>query len=90
MQESEEIQIGKVSHYFPKLGVAIIEVTDYGIKVGDVIHIKGVTTDFWQKVDSMQIDYENVEIAEPEQHVGIKVEMPVRRNDLVYKEIATN
>ena len=87
MEESEEIQVGKVIHYFPKLNVAIIEVTDFSIKIGDAIRIKGFTTDFWQKVESMQIDYEKIEIAEPGQKVGIKVERHVRQNDLVYKQL---
>jgi len=87
MEEPEEMQVGKVTHYFPKIGVAIIEVNDGSIKTGDEIHIKGKTTDFRQKVNSMQIDYENFEIAEPGQNVGIKVEKPVRQNDIVFKKI---
>ena len=87
MGESEEMQVGKVTHYFPKMGVAIIEVTDGSVKVGDALHFKGHATDFWQKVDSMQIDYENVAIAEPGQNVGVKVERHVRQNYLVFKRI---
>ncbi|MBI2558776.1 hypothetical protein HYW20_05615 [Candidatus Woesearchaeota archaeon] len=83
----EEMQVGKVTHYFAKIGVAVIEVTGGSIKVGDEIHLKGHTTDFKQKVDSMQIEHEKLEIAEPGQSVGIKVEEPARANDLVYKEI---
>jgi len=85
MEQAEEMQVGKVSHYFTKIGVAVIEVTDGSIKVGDEIHIKGHTTDFKQKVSSMQIEHEKVQIAEPGQSIGMKVEQPVRANDLVYK-----
>ena len=85
MEESEEMQIGKVSHYFTKIGVAIIEVTDGSIKVGDTVHIKGHTTNFKQKVHSMQIEQDKIDIAEPGQSIGLKVEEPVRANDLVYK-----
>ena len=87
MGESEEMQVGKVTHYFSKIGVAIIEVTNGSVKVGDAIHIKGRTTDFWQRVDSMQIDYENVQIAEPGQNVGVKAERHTSQNDLVFKKI---
>ena len=83
----EEIQVGKVTHYFTKIGVAVIEVTDGSIKVGDEVRIKGHTSDFKQKITSMQIEHENVEIAEPGQSIGVKMEEPVRANDLVYKEI---
>ncbi len=82
-----EMQVGKVTHYFAKIGVAVIEVTGGSIRAGDEIHVKGHTTDFKQKVASMQIEHETVEIAEPGLSIGIKFEGPVRANDLVYKEI---
>jgi len=83
----EEMQVGKVSHYFSKIGVAVIEITEGSIKVGDEIHIKGHTSDFKQKVTSMQIEQDKIEIAEPGQSIGMKVNEPVRQHDLVYKEI---
>ena len=85
MEQAEEMQVGKVTHYFAKIGVAVIEVTDGSIKVGDEIHIKGHTSDFKQKVTSMQIEHEKIEMAEPGQSIGLKVSDPVRANDLVYK-----
>ena len=87
MEESKEMQIGKVTHYFTKIGVAVIEVTDGSIKVGDEIHIKGHTTDFKQRVASMQIEQDKIELAEPGQSIGLKVDEPIRANDLVYKVI---
>jgi len=87
MEKAEEIRVGKVTHYFAKIGVAVIEVTDGSIKVGDEIRIKGHTTDFKQKIASMQIEHDNVEMAEPGQSIGLKVAEPVRAGDLVYKEI---
>ena len=85
MEESKEMKVGKVTHYFSKIGVAVIEITEGSIKVGDEIHIKGHTSDFRQKVDSMQIEQDKIEIAEPGQAVGLKVAEPVRANDSVYK-----
>jgi len=85
MEQTGEVQVGKVTHYFTKIGVAVIEVTDGSIKVGDEIHIKGHTTDLMQKVNSMQIEHEKVQAAEPGQSIGMKVEQPVRASDLVYK-----
>ena len=84
---AEEMQVGKVTHYFTKIGVAVIEVTDGSIKVGDEVHIKGHTSDFRQKITSMQIEHDKVEIAEPGQSIGMKVSEPVRANDLVFKEV---
>ncbi|MDP3765652.1 MAG: hypothetical protein Q8R04_04000 [Nanoarchaeota archaeon] len=85
MEEAQEMQVGKVTHYFTKIGVAVIEITDGSIKVGDEIHLKGHTSDFRQTIHSMQIEHENVEMAEPGQSIGLKVSEPVRANDLVYK-----
>ena len=87
MEQSEEMQVGKITHYFSKISVAVIEITDGSIKIGDEIHVKGHTSDFRQKVHSMQIEHEKVELAEPGQSIGLKVSEPVRANDLVYKEI---
>ena len=87
MEQLEEIKIGKVAHYYSKIGVAVIDITDGSVKVGDEIHIKGHTTDFKQKIKSMQIEHEIVQIAEPGQSIGLKVEQPVRQHDLVYKNI---
>ena len=87
MEQTEEMQIGKITHYFPKIGVAVVEITEGSIKVGDEIHIKGHTTDFLQKVNSMQSEHENVDIAELGISIGIKVSEPARANDLVYKNI---
>ena len=90
MEESEEIQIGKITHYFPKIGVAIIEITDGSMKIGDEIRIKGYSTDFKQRIVSVEIDHEKIEIAEPGQTVGIRVEEPVRQSDRVYKRVWEN
>ena len=87
MEKQEEMKAGKVTHYFPKIGVAVVKVTDGSIKAGDEIHIKGHTTDLRQKVNSMQVEHDKVEIAEPGMSVGLKVAEPVRANDLVYKNI---
>ena len=87
MEQTEEMQVGKVTHYFAKIGVAVIEVTAGSIKSGDEVHIKGHTTDFRQKVDSMQVEHEKVEMAEPGLSIGMRREKPVRPNDAVYKLI---
>jgi putative protease len=80
-----ETEIGKVSHYFSKIGVAAIEVTSGSLSVGDTIHIKGHTTDFTQTVDSIQLDNQSIPTATPGQAVGIKVKEHARQHDAVYK-----
>jgi len=81
----EEKLIGKVTHYFTNIGVGVIEITKNTLKAGDTIHIKGATTDFEQKVESIQVEHENVKQAKAGQAIGLKVEQAVRENDEVYK-----
>ena len=77
-------EIGKVTHYYTKLGVAVVELTDT-LKVGDKIKIKGATSDFEQPIDSMQIEHDKVEEAKAGQSIGLKVKEHVREHDAVYK-----
>jgi len=79
-----EEEIGKVSDYFAKIGVAAIELTG-SLSAGDTIHVKGHTTDFEQKIESMQIEHQNVEKANPGDSIGIRVSERVRQHDVVYK-----
>ena len=79
-----EVEIGRVTHYFGKVGVAAIEITSGELKVGDTIHIKGHTSDFTQTIDSMQIEHESVEVAKPGDSVGLKVAEHTRGHDVVF------
>jgi putative protease len=80
-----ETKIGLISHYFGKIQVAAIELTDGDLSVGDTIHIKGHTSDFNQTVSSMQIDKADVTHAEQGQSVGIRVAEHAREGDEVFK-----
>jgi translation elongation factor EF-1alpha len=76
--------IGKITHYFGNIGVAVIELSET-LKVGDTIRIVGGETDFTQTVDSMEIEHEKVETAKKGDSVGLKVEQKVREGYKVYK-----
>ena len=80
----EEKKVGEVTHYWGKLGVAGIKLTDT-LSVGDTIRILGTTTDFEQTVGSMQIEHQNVETAKKGQEVGLKIKEKIRAGDTVYK-----
>ena len=84
---ADEVKIGHVSHYFGKAQVAAIELTDGDLKIGDTIHIKGHTSDFTQKVDSMQIDRAEVPEAKKGQAIGVKVTEHARDHDEVFKVV---
>ncbi|MBN2483997.1 MAG: hypothetical protein JXD21_07355 [Candidatus Omnitrophica bacterium] len=80
----EEQEIGIVDHFFNKISVGMIKLSDV-LKVGDTIHIKGKQTDFSQKVESMRIEFDSVNEAKSGDKVGIKVSQPLHSNDTVYK-----
>ena len=85
-QKPEELgkEIGKVTHYYTKIGVAVIELSDT-LRVNDKIRIKGATTDFEQTIDSMQVEHEDIEEAAAGKSIGMKVKDHVREHDVVYK-----
>lgn len=80
-----EEEIGRITHFFSKISVGVLELDKGGVRIGDTIHIKGHTTDFYQKVESMQVEHEPIESAEKGMEVGLKVESPVREGDVVFK-----
>ncbi|MFH1542725.1 MAG: hypothetical protein ABIE84_06535 [bacterium] len=75
--------IGKIDHFFGKINVAALRLKS-PLKVGDYIHIKGATTDFVQRVDSMQINHHDVEKAPKGKDVGFRVRSRVRMGDSIY------
>jgi putative protease len=84
---NEEIEgqlIGKITHYFGKIAVAVIELSDT-LKVGDTIRIVGGETDFNQTVESMEVEHQKVQEAKAGESVGLKVDQKVREGYSVYK-----
>jgi putative protease len=79
-----EAQIGKITHYYSHLNVAVLQLTDR-LKLGETIHIFGHTTDFVQKVTSMEVDHRRVVVVEPGENVAVKVIEPVRVHDAIYR-----
>jgi len=84
LSEEELIEVGRVTHFYPKISVAIVELKA-PLNIGDKILIKGATTNFEQTVESMQIEHKNIEKAEAGQIIGLKVKERVRENDKVYR-----
>ncbi len=80
----EKKLIGKITHYFSKIGVAVVELSD-DITVGAKIRVEGATTSFEQVIDSMEIENKKVETATAGQSIGLKVKERVRLHDSVYK-----
>lgn len=79
-----DIQIGKVTHYYDKLGVAVIDIINQALKVGDRVKISGHDNEFSQEVTSLQVAHEKVAKVEPDESCGLKVEQPVKQGDEIY------
>lgn len=84
MPNEEGKLIGKITHYFGNIGVAVIELSDK-LKVGESIRIVGGETDFTQAVDSMEVEHQKVKEGKKGDSVGLKVEQKVRDGYKVYK-----
>lgn len=81
-----EVRVGTISHIYKKIGVAIVDLSE-PLQVGDTIHISGHHTDLTQKVDSIQIEHQEVQKAERGQSIGVRVNGEVREHDLVFKVV---
>ena len=79
-----EAEIGRVTHYYSHLNVAVLERMDH-LKVGETVHFLGHTTDFTQRVTSMEIDHHHVVAVNPGDNVALKVTEPVREHDVIYR-----
>ena len=76
--------IGKVVHYYDKLGVAIIDLASGGLKVGDELKFKRGEEEFSQKVESLQVDHESVDSVKKGDSFGVKVDKPTKPGTEVY------
>lgn len=78
------MKVGKVIHYYDKIGVAILELSNT-LKVGDKIKFEGHDANFEQVVDSLQVDHAQVEKASKGEMVGLKTEQKVKEGTEVEK-----
>lgn len=77
-------KVGRITHYYSKAGVAVLELSG-PLNKGDKIVVRGGTTNIEQTVDSMEIEHKQIANAKAGQSVGMKVADRVRENDIVYK-----
>ena len=80
---AEEDLLGKVIHYYDKIGVAVVKL-EKGVKVGDKVKFVHKEDSFEQEVSSMQLEHVQVTAAEKNQEVAMKVDKKVNSGTLVY------
>jgi selenocysteine-specific translation elongation factor len=81
---AEKKPIGKITHFFPKISVAVLK-ADSTIKKGDKITIEGHGNKLEMTVESMQVEHKDVEECKAGEEVGMKVAKEVKEGDLVFK-----
>jgi len=79
-----EKKIGNVTHYYNHLHVATVKITEGELHLGDMIHVEGRTSDFMQKIGSMELDHNQVDVAKPGDIVGVEIDEHAREHDTVY------
>ena len=84
-----EERIGVVTHYYSHLSVATMRLESGTLRVGDVIHIRGHTTDFGHRVESLEVNHAPANEVGPNDDFGLKVVDHAREHDVVYKVRAT-
>jgi len=76
--------IGKVVHFYDKLGVSIIDLSSGGLKVGDEVKFKRGEEEFDQKIESLQVDHKSVDSVKKGDSFGVKVDKPTKVGTEVY------
>jgi translation elongation factor EF-1alpha len=79
-----EVEVGKVTHYYNHLGVAVLSLAD-SLKLGDKIRFRGHATDFVQRITSMEVEHHSILWVKPGDNVAVRVTQPVHEHDLVYR-----
>ncbi len=85
MIDAMEEQVGSVIKFFDKTSIAAVKLDFGDLAIGDMIRIKGSTTDFIQKIEDLKFDHQPVQKATRGQFTGIKLSHPAKPFDLVYK-----
>jgi len=83
--KTKESPVGKVTHFYPKIGVAIVKLSG-NVSVGDTLRFEGNGRESEEQISSMQINHENISSAKKGDEVGMKISGQLREGDNVYKK----
>ena len=86
-QPESGMLVGEITHFFPRIQVAVIKITKETIRVGDSLNIRGRGTNFIQAAKSIQIENDNVRQAKAGQVVGLKLARVANVGDKVFKRL---
>ncbi|MDD4358425.1 MAG: U32 family peptidase [Candidatus Pacebacteria bacterium] len=80
----EKVLVGHVTHYYPRIGVALINLKHRGLSANQDIQIEGEKTFIEQKTESMEMSGKEIKRAKKGEEIGIKVKEKVYNNDNVF------
>lgn len=84
VKKGKEKQVGKVTHFYDKINVAVIKLFA-PLALGDKIKIRGGEIEFDQKVDSMEFDHLKIKKAKKGDEIGLKIAKEAREGYKVFK-----
>lgn len=84
MRNLKKDLIGKVIHYYDKIGVAVIKL-EKGLKVGDKVKFVKGDHEFEQTAESLQLEHEQVKEGKKGEEIALKVDKEAGSGTLVYK-----
>lgn len=79
-----DFKVGKVTHYYDKIGVAIVDMIG-DLAVGDKIKIVKGEDKFEQEVASIQVEHQQIQTAKKGDVIGLRVDQPIKEGAEVYK-----
>ena len=79
------MRVGVVTHYYDQPHACVVRLDEGGLRAGDMVHIRGHTTDHYQQVDRLEWEHRELEAANPGQDVAMHVSQRVREGDVVYR-----
>ena len=80
-----EQEIGVVTHYYGRPHAAVVRIEVSELRTGDTIHVRGHTTDFYQRIEHLEHDHAPVERAAPGDDIAVQVSQRVREGDVVFR-----
>ena len=79
-----EKQIGRVTHWYDKLGVAVLDLKGT-LKVGEKVKVVKGAEVFEEEIASMQVNHKDVSSAEKGDEVAVKFSQKTKEGAAVYK-----
>ena len=85
VSDTEPRRVGVVTHYYEHAGACVVALDSGELRLGDTIHVRGHTTDFYQRIDRLERDHVAIDVARTGEEVGVQVSQRVRDHDVVYR-----